>query len=131
LFVFTKIHSRINAVDTKKMVRIIKYFISLATTAVAAIIIIARVFARITGPRRAIVRAAASRTRGVVETGGGRRMHNVTTEATPFAGIELGHLFERADENKSLISQSSGNKLAVKNEVLAGRSILDDIDSKV
>jgi hypothetical protein len=58
-------------------------------------------------------------------------MHTITTEATPFAGLELVQLVERVDEDKSLIRQSSGNKLAVNNDILTGRSILDDIDSKV
>ncbi len=96
-------------VDTKKVVRMIKYSRNLAA---AEVVILEREFAGITGARRAIERTAASRTRGVVGTGGGREIHVVTTDASRVAGFELDHLVERADENKSLIRQSSG-----KNEV--------------
>jgi ABC-type hemin transport system substrate-binding protein len=87
-------------VDIKQVVRMINYSISLA---VAAVIVVARVFAGITGSRRVIVRTAASRTRIIVGMGGEREIHGVTTSAIPLAIIELVHLIKRTDENKSLI----------------------------
>ena len=95
-----KYTTKIKVVDIKQVVRMIKYSIILAA---AAVIVLAREFAGITGSRRAIVRTAASRTRDIVGTGGEREIHGVTTNASPLAGIELVHLLERADENKSFI----------------------------